>query len=45
MNNDKLNKYIEDLVHAKSMDLSTWKKVQWQGGRVNVEIGNIKYEI
>lgn len=45
MNNDKLNKHIEDLVHAKSQDLSTWKKVQWQGGRVYVEICNIQYEI
>ena len=45
MINDKLQKIIEDLVHQKSMDLSTWKKVQWQGGRVYVEIGNIQYEI
>lgn len=43
--NEKTSKIILELVKVKSQELSTWKQVQWVGGRVHVEINNLEYEI
>lgn len=43
--NSELNEIIEDQVKSKVSELSTWKQVRWQGGRLYYETETIKREI
>jgi hypothetical protein len=45
MSNTELLRLIESQVDAKVLELSTWKKVRWEGGRLYYETTQIGIEI
>jgi hypothetical protein len=42
---DELNQIIENQVRSKVLELSTWKQVRWEGGRLYYEATRISNEI
>lgn len=45
MNNSDLEQFIEEQIKAKAIELSTWKQVRWEGGRLYFETTKIATEI